>query len=74
MLSERSQSQNTIYCMIKFIYLFFKDFMYLFLRIYLFIHEKHRQREKQAPHREPEVGLDPRSPGSRPGLKAAPNR
>ena len=32
--------------------------------------ERHRQREKQAPHREPDVGLDPRSPGSCPGLKA----
>ena len=28
------------------------------------------QREKQAPCRELDVGLDPRSPGSRPGLKA----
>ena len=26
--------------------------------------------EKQAPHREPDVGLDPKSPGSYPGLKA----
>ena len=36
-----------------------------FLRFYLFIHdrEKERQREKQAPCREPEVGLDPRTPG-----------
>ena len=47
-------------------------------RFYLFIHETHRekqrprQREKQAPCREPDVGLDPRSPGSRPGLKAGP--
>ena len=33
-----------------------------------------RQREKkQAPCREPDVGLDPGSPGSRPGLKAALN-
>ena len=30
---------------------------------------RHRQREKQAPGREPEVGLDPRSPGSHPRLK-----
>ena len=42
----------------------------------LFIHDgvggqRHRQREKQAPCREPNVGLDPGSPGSRPGLKAA---
>ena len=29
-----------------------------------------RQREKQAPCREPDVGLDPRTPGSCPGLKA----
>ena len=33
--------------------------------------QTHRQREKQAPHREPDVGLDPRPPGSRPGLKKA---
>ena len=32
--------------------------------------QRHRQREIQAPHREPAVGLDPRTPGSHPGLKA----
>ena len=32
--------------------------------------QRHRQREKQASCREPDVGLDPRTPGSRPGLKA----
>ena len=31
---------------------------------------RRRQREKQAPCREPIVGLDPRSPGSQPGPKA----
>ena len=31
---------------------------------------RHRKREKQAPCREPDVGLDSRTPGSRPGLKA----
>ena len=36
--------------------------------------QRHRQREKQAPCRKPDVGLDPRSPGSGPGLKAALNR
>ena len=55
------------------------SFFFVFLKIiYLFIHERHtqregqrpRQREKQAPHREPDVGLDPRTPGSRPELKA----
>ena len=32
--------------------------------------QRHRPREKQAPCREPDVRLDPRTPGSRPGLKA----
>ena len=47
-----------------------------FLGFYLFIHDRHRerqrhrQREKQAPCGEPNVGLDPRTPGSRPELKA----
>ena len=32
--------------------------------------QRHRQREKQAPCGEPNVGLDSRTPGSRPELKA----
>ena len=32
--------------------------------------ETHRQREKPAPCKEPDVGLDPRTPQSRPGPKA----
>ena len=42
--------------------------------------ERERQRqaegegEEQASCREPDVGLDPGSPGSHPGPKAAPNR
>ena len=35
--------------------------------------QRHRQRENQARCREPDVGLDPGSPGSRPGPKAALN-
>ena len=35
--------------------------------------QRHRQREKQAPCQEPDVGLDPRSPGSGTGPKAALN-
>ena len=31
--------------------------------------QRHRQREKQAPCREPDVGLDPETPGSRAGPK-----
>ena len=56
--------------------------VFFFLRFYLFIYsrethrdrQRHRQREKQALCREPDAELDPRSPGSRPGLKAALNR
>ena len=32
--------------------------------------QRHRQREKWAPCREPDVGLDPGTPGSHPGRKA----
>ena len=32
--------------------------------------QRHRRREMQAPCREPEAGLDPRTPGSHPGPKA----
>ena len=32
--------------------------------------QRHRQKEKQGPCGEPDVGLDPRSPGSRPEPKA----
>ena len=49
----------------------FPFFFFFFLRFYLFIHEREREREsetqaeeKQAPCREPNVGLDPGSPGS----------
>ena len=47
-----------------------------FLRFYLFIHERHterqrfKQRKKQAPCREPDAGLYPRTPGSHPEPKA----
>ena len=32
--------------------------------------QRHRQREKETPGREPYMGLDPGTPGSCPGLKA----
>ena len=34
--------------------------------------QKRRQREKQAPCREPDVALDPGTPGSRPGPEVLP--
>ena len=36
--------------------------------------QRHRQKEKQAPCREPSVGLDPGTSGSCPGLKAGTKR
>ena len=58
-----------------FVYLCFKDFIYLFMTQRERERERgrHRQREKQAPRREPNMGLDPESPGSHPGPKAVPN-
>ena len=58
-----------------------KSYNLIFKKKILFIYsrethrerQRYRLREKQAPYREPDVGLDPRSPGSCPGLKAAPN-
>ena len=49
---------------------FFKDFIYLFMRDTEGERPRLRQREKQASCREPDVGLDPRTPGSCTELKA----
>ena len=43
---------------------------FFFLRLYLFIHERHRQREKQVPQGKPDVRLDPRTPRSWPEPKS----
>ena len=53
---------------------------FIFYFIYLFFYDREREREREAEtqaegeagsmHREPDVGLDPGSPGSRPGPKA----
>ena len=47
---------------------FLKDFTYLFMGDTE--RQRHRQREKQAPFREPDRALDPRTPGSRPEPRA----
>ena len=44
---------------------FLKDFIYLFMKD----RERERQRKKQAPCREPDAELDPRTMGSRPEPK-----
>ena len=49
--------------------IFFKDFIYLFMRD-TERRQRHRQREKQSPCREPDVGLDPGALGSHPEPKA----
>ena len=48
-------------------------FFFFFFRFYSFIHEKHREgqrQERQAPCKEPNMGLDPGTLGSRPEPKA----
>ena len=50
-----------------------KDFIYLFMRDTDTQREAETQAEGEA-GREPDVGLDPGSPGSGPGLKAELNR
>ena len=52
--------------------------VYFFIKDFIYSSETHTEREaetqaegKQAPLREPDVGLDPGTPGSGPGLKAA---
>ena len=52
----------------SFFFYFFKDFIYLFKRDTE--RQRHKQREKQAPHWEPDAGLDLRTPGLRPGPRA----
>ena len=49
---------------------FFFFFKILFMRDTERDRQRHGQREKQAPCREPNVGLNPRSPRSGPRLKA----
>ena len=62
--------QRTGACHIQWnIIYIYKDFMYLFMRDTHRQSQRHRQREKQAPRREAQAGLDPGSPGSRPGAE-----
>ena len=70
--------KNTDISSYVFPFLFFLRFNYLFMRDRDTHRERerererqrHRQSEKQAPCREPDVGLNPRTTGSRPEPKA----
>ena len=42
----------------------------LYFRLIVLVFSHERQIEKQVPYREPDGGLDPRTPGSRPEPKA----
>ena len=62
----------------QYLFQFKNSFLIIFLRFYLFIHERHgergrdigREREKHVPCGEPHVQLHPGTPGSCPELKA----
>ena len=62
---------SCIFCFMKFLH-----FLKIFFKIYLFIDDRQRERARDTGggrSRLHDVGLDPRSPGSRPGLQAALN-
>ena len=58
--------------------LFLNIFLFLFFNLFMIVTQREREREAETQaegeagsmHREPAVGPDPRSPGSRPGPKA----
>ena len=54
----------------NYLVIFFKGFTYLFMKGTERERQRHRQRLKQAPCGEPDAGLNPRTPGSCPELKA----
>ena len=54
---------------IKNLYYFFKDFIYLLMRHTERERQRHGQREKQAPRREPYMGLDPGLQDHTPGCR-----
>ena len=58
---------------VGFFFLFFLKILFIYSQEAQKERQRHRQREKQAPCGEPDVGLDPGSPGLCPGLKAALN-
>ena len=66
--NTKNKNEQLIFQNISFYCFFFKYFIYSFMRDRE--RQRHRQREKQVPRGEPDVGLDPRTLGSRPEPKA----
>ena len=64
------KGQLTTGLYVKDCFFFFKDVIYLFMRDTQRERQRYRQREKQSPCKEPDVGLEPGTPGSHPGPKA----
>ena len=48
----------------EYVFIFFKDFIYLIMRDTQKERQRHKQREKQTPCRDPDVGLNPGTLGS----------
>ena len=63
-------SYHKQHCGADYLFFSFQDFIYLFMKNTERERQRHRQRKKQAPCGEPDEGLDPRTPGSQPELKA----
>ena len=80
-LLEAKLDNSTFYFRLHVISLIYLHNPFLFvLRFYLLMmrdthreRQRHSQREKQAPCRDPDMRLDPGSPGSQPGLKVVLN-
>ena len=57
-------------------FLFFNFYLFIYLFLFMIVTQREREAETQAEgeagsmHREPDLGFDPGSPGSRPGPKA----
>ena len=66
-----SSAKETMFCVCSLIFVLvvFKDFIYSFMRDTQ--REAETQVEGEATHREPDAGLDPRTPGSQPEPKTA---
>ena len=54
----------------RLLFIFFLNILFIYSSETCRERQRYRQKEKQAPRREPDTGLDPRTPGSRPESKA----